>query len=79
MVLKVSRLPLDILSQILYDKTIDGGKKDALQISTNIPNKFLLLVDFISEIYFYLIGLIKLDKKDKAKPAVRQGRKATGF
>jgi hypothetical protein len=60
-------------------KAVDVGKKDALQISTNIPNKFLLLVDFISEIYFYLIGLIKLDKKDKAKPAVRQGRKATGF
>jgi hypothetical protein len=60
-------------------KNHDVSKKDALQISTNIPNKFLLLVDFISEIYFYLIGLIKLDKKDKAKPAVRQGRKATGF
>jgi hypothetical protein len=70
---------VDILNQILYDKTVDCVKKDALQISTNIPNKFLLLVDFISEIYFYLIGLIKLDKKDKAKPAVRQGRKATGF
>jgi hypothetical protein len=67
------------LTLVLSCITQDCGKKDALQISTNIPNKFLLLVDFISEIYFYLIGLIKLDKKDKAKPAVRQGRKATGF
>ena len=33
---KVSRSPVDILSQILYDKTIDVGKKYELLIQYNI-------------------------------------------
>ena len=31
-----SRLPVDIFSQILYDKTIDGGKIYGLLIKDNI-------------------------------------------
>ena len=42
MVLKSARLPVDMLSQILYDKTVDVGKIYVLLIQNNIfiNNKF---------------------------------------
>jgi hypothetical protein len=33
---KVSRCPIDMLSQILYDKTKDGGKLSLLLIKDNM-------------------------------------------
>jgi hypothetical protein len=78
---------VDILSLILYDKTIDVGKKCIPTPPTRPPNKYFHLarstIDCGSKMCFdgFVVYHIvpQLNSIDKAKPVVKQGRKATGF
>ena len=86
MIFKVFRCSVDILSQILYDKTKDDGKHILTRqpaVLINILTYYQSAIEIFCQLCFAVLAwchiVPQLNSIDKAKPVAKQGRKTTGL